>query len=64
MMTDHAEARCDDHSSPFECADSLIYCDEQSGQYGLIIHDGGSSFIAIDHCPWCGGRLSAPAQAD
>ncbi|MFB9422507.1 DUF6980 family protein [Nonomuraea rubra] len=25
--------------------------------YGLPIHDGGSSSIAIRYCPWCGARL-------
>lgn len=26
-------------------------------EYGLIIHDGGSSSITINFCPWCGTRL-------
>jgi hypothetical protein len=26
-------------------------------QYGLMIHDGGSSFYGIAFCPWCGARI-------
>jgi len=26
-------------------------------EYGLPILDGGTSFIAIVFCPWCGARL-------
>jgi hypothetical protein len=27
------------------------------GHYGLLIHDGGSSSIEINFCPWCGAQL-------
>jgi hypothetical protein len=26
-------------------------------EYGILVLDGGSSFIAISHCPWCGTAL-------
>jgi hypothetical protein len=26
-------------------------------EHGLIVHDGGSSMVTIDYCPWCGTRL-------
>ena len=26
-------------------------------EYGLIVHDGGTSVIAIKFCPWCGSKL-------
>jgi hypothetical protein len=26
--------------------------------FGLPIHDGGSSFIKINFCPWCGKKLT------
>jgi hypothetical protein len=26
-------------------------------EYGLPILDGGTSYIAIQFCPWCGARL-------
>ncbi|MBV1852777.1 hypothetical protein KUA19_21820 [Catellatospora sp. NEAU-YM18] len=57
MMKANAEHRCDDHPDPFDCADNLIWYDPESGRYGLIIHDGGSSFIAIRYCPWCATEL-------
>ncbi|GAA4426681.1 hypothetical protein GCM10023188_09060 [Pontibacter saemangeumensis] len=28
------------------------------GLYGIPIHDGGSSMIVINYCPWCGSKLS------
>lgn len=26
-------------------------------EYGIPVHDGGSSYITIDFCPWCGTSL-------
>jgi len=26
-------------------------------EYGVIINDGGSSYIIIKFCPWCGRKL-------
>ena len=34
-------------------ADSLIGYFRSTGDYGIRIHDGGSSMIVIDFCPWC-----------
>jgi len=47
--------KCDDHSNVFECPDALIT--KSRDEYGLIVHDGGSSYVAISHCPWCGTKL-------
>jgi hypothetical protein len=59
MMVGQANWRCDLHSDPFDCPDALIaFVGVQP--YGIIVHDGGSSSIRIDYCPWCGTRLSAP----
>jgi hypothetical protein len=44
-------------SRPFECPDALVNYSEQGKDYGLIIHDGGSSVISIAFCPWCGAKL-------
>ena len=51
------EFKCEEHPDPFECADSVIYYSEKLDVYGLIIHDGGNSFITIEHCPFCGKNL-------
>lgn len=34
----------------------MIYIDKFD-EYGIIVHDGGESFIGIQYCPWCGKKL-------
>lgn len=29
-----------------------------NGTYGIPIHDGGTSLIVINFCPWCGMQLN------
>ena len=53
--------RCEQHSDPFDCADSLIHYSEQNDEYGIVIHDGGRSYSVINYCPWCGAELSNTA---
>lgn len=48
---------CDLHSDEYECPDVLISYIEKFDEYGIIIHDGGSSSISIDYCPFCGTKL-------
>lgn len=48
---------CDHHANPFDCPDALIKLDKRFVEYGLIIHDSGTSTIGISFCPWCGTRL-------
>lgn len=57
-MKEQVEYFCDMHKSPFECPDNLIYHSKKSNEYGLIVHDGGSSFVHIKYCPFCGTELS------
>jgi hypothetical protein len=52
--------KCDVHKTRDECPDALITVGR--GGYGLIVHDGGSSFIRINFCPWCGARLPEVGQ--
>jgi hypothetical protein len=54
-----AALSCDRHDSPFDCADTLIYYSPRFDEYGLIVHDGGASYVLISHCPWCGRGLPA-----
>jgi hypothetical protein len=61
-MGDALENRCPDHSDPFECPDALVCCSLGRG-YGLIIYDGGSSFVDIAFCPWCGTKIGQPRPA-
>lgn len=58
-MRYHSSNHCPVHSSPFECPDWLILHDDTAGDYGIIIHDGGQSYIKIDYCPWCGHKLGS-----
>jgi hypothetical protein len=61
-LADAVQFDCEMHSNPFECPDALVLRGS-SGEYGLVVHDGGSSYVQISHCPWCGARLSADAPA-
>lgn len=55
---------CDRHSSAHECPDVLVLRDvREGGDYGLPVRDGGSSFVVIGYCPWCGADLLAGAGA-
>ncbi|MEZ4797340.1 MAG: hypothetical protein R2785_09230 [Flavobacteriaceae bacterium] len=35
----------------------------KDGTYGIPIHDGGSSIIEINFCPWCGTNLKKQNNA-
>ncbi len=56
MMKSYSTFTCKSCKDEFECPDSLIYR-AQDGDYGIIIHDGGQSYISIEYCPWCGSEL-------
>lgn len=45
------------HDDPCTCPDALIVVSARFQEYGPIVHDGGTSSITIDFCPWCGRRL-------
>jgi hypothetical protein len=57
-MMEAVTSECPDHKDQFDCPDCVIHYAEKSPEYGIIIHDGGTSFIVIQFCPWCGKRLS------
>ena len=52
---------CKIHGDAYECPDVMIV-KEESKIYGIPIHDGGTSYITIDFCPWCGIKLVVPEQ--
>ena len=59
MMRSQMDWKCDQHTDPAECPDALIgRFGKNKKTLGLLIHDGGSSFIAISYCPWCDARQS------
>ena len=49
--------RCDDHPDRLQCPDCLVHYDPCFDEYGLIVHDGGSSTVLMAYCPWCGTTL-------
>lgn len=56
-MHREAERVCDDHPSRHDCPDCLIAYLPAFREYGLLVHDGGTSSLLIHFCPWCGARL-------
>jgi hypothetical protein len=58
-MKEHIESKCEQHEDRFDCPDAIIHFSKTHKTYGIIIHDGGSSYIKIDFCPWCGKKLSS-----
>lgn len=56
-MNRHTGRTCDEHENPFECPDYVISYSAVFDEYGLIIHDGGSSKYTISFCPFCGAKL-------
>lgn len=59
-MADALVNACEEHAdAPEACADMLIAYSGIVDEYGLIVHDGGASYVLIDHCPFCGAGLPA-----
>ncbi|WP_081894204.1 DUF6980 family protein [Muricauda sp. MAR_2010_75] len=57
MMKVFTTFNCDLHKDKYECPDTLIDHNTKSEYYSIIIHDGGTSGIEINFCPWCGTKL-------
>ncbi|XBB65931.1 hypothetical protein ABFU82_17655 [Nocardioides sp. WV_118_6] len=66
-LREAVEFRCDRHPEVGECGDYVIGYSDKFDEYGLWLHDGpggsASSWIEIQHCPFCGGRMS-PSRRD
>ena len=57
QMENRLRLDCSQHEDVFDCPDALVYQSVRFDEYGLIIHDGGSSYVLIEYCPWCGTKL-------
>ncbi|MEW2920216.1 hypothetical protein AB1A65_02030 [Muricauda sp. ANG21] len=57
MMENNTAFNCELHIDKYECPDTLIDYNPKSNYYSIIIHDGGTSGIEINFCPWCGTKL-------
>lgn len=62
-MEREVERVCDEHPDRFECSDCVVGYRPTLREYGLIVHDGGSSMVVIRFCPWCGTRLAVKEDA-
>lgn len=51
----HSTMPCEDHDDPWECPDMNIV--KTGTVYGIPIRDGGTSYLKINNCPWCGIKL-------
>jgi uncharacterized protein DUF6980 len=56
-MARHVNWHCDQHDDLFDCPDAVVLFSARFQEYGLIIHNGGTSSFGIGFCPWCGQRL-------
>jgi hypothetical protein len=56
-MTEEVERTCDTHPDRFDCPDCLLLYVPGQNEYGIIVHDGGSSCVTIRFCPFCGTKL-------
>jgi hypothetical protein len=56
-MKDFSTLNCDLHKDKYDCPDVLIDLNKNWTDFRIIIHDGGSSGIEINYCPWCGKKL-------
>jgi hypothetical protein len=64
VMAAELERECTDHPEPFDCPDHIVYYSKQLYEYGILIHDGGSSYSLINYCPWCGTKLASLKNQD
>ena len=57
VMEAEVGRQCEDHPVVFDCPDHTVYYSKEFGEYGILIHDGGSTYSVIKYCPWCGKDL-------
>lgn len=56
-MAETSDHCCGDMSRHVKSAETAILYEPKFREYGIQILDGGSSYLHIIHCPWCGHRL-------
>ncbi len=57
VMEEQINYKCPVHTDAFDCPHNLINYTPIFDEYGIIIHDGGTSVMVINFCPWCGSKL-------
>jgi hypothetical protein len=63
MMKHSSTVDCSMHDDPHDCPNVLVVWSQTHGP-GLPVRDGGSSFITINFCPWCGTDISMDDEID
>lgn len=53
-----------DSSDEVDNPDVIIKYSSKFDEYGIPIYDGGTSYILIHYCPWCGTKLPKSKRAD
>lgn len=55
-MSSHLDQHltCEDGHDAWSCDTTLVTADDG---IGILVRDGGSSYILIAYCPWCGVKL-------
>jgi hypothetical protein len=48
---------CDLMDGYLKNEDQLIVYVPKFREYGVVVHDGGQSYIGINFCPWCSAKL-------
>ncbi|HSE22417.1 MAG TPA: hypothetical protein VLB68_12200 [Pyrinomonadaceae bacterium] len=61
-MDTEVNRKCAEHSDPFDCPDHTVYYSTEFKEYGIVVHDGGSSYSVIRYCPWCGSSLPTSSR--
>ena len=56
---DNHDYCCDMMADSIDGEDKIIEYIPKFREYGIPIHDGGTSKIQIHFCPWCGKHLPA-----
>lgn len=63
-MAEHLAQTCEVHPDPSDCPDALVGYITKFDEYGIRVHNGGSSMSVIDFCPWCGAGLPASRRRE
>ncbi len=56
ILAYYLERECPVHGDPWECPDRLFYR-AADGEIGIVLRDGGSSFVTMLYCPFCSQKL-------
>ena len=60
-MTDFPRTTCCEMMS-IHLREETIFYSPIFREYGIPVHDGGTSFILIEYCPWCGKELPSSCR--